>query len=342
MKKKIFVTGAQGYIGSVLVQKLLKQYDVIGTDIGYFKNCNLIKYSDPIKILSLDLKQITKRHLKDVYCVIHLAAISNDPIGDLNPKVTMDINYKQTIRLAKLAKNAGVSRFLFSSSCIMYGSRKGHNQVNENSLLKPLTAYAKSKVLAEKGLSKLASKFFSVTYIRNGTVYGFSPRMRFDTVLNNFIAQSYYNNSINILSKGEQYRPVIHITDVCNSFIKIMEAPKKLIHNQAFNNGDNKLNYRIKDLALSVKKVNPKTKIKILDAKNHDNRSYIASFNKIKRKFPNIVFKNKPTKSSKELFFFLSKNKIKKNIIYNKKFIRLKWLDFLKKKGKINKALKYK
>ena len=208
----------------------------------------MIQFRDPIKIIKSDIR-ILKKYLKNIYAVVHLAALSNDPLGKINKKLTYDINVKATLRLAKLSKEMGVKKFIFSSSCIMYGSSKS-NYVTENSKPSPLTEYAKSKVIAEKKLSKLANKNFSPIFLRNGTIYGYSPRMRLDTVLNNFVAQAYSNNSIDIYSSGNPYRPVVHVEDVCRIIIEFILTKSKKIHNQAFNIGDEVLNYKVKDLAL--------------------------------------------------------------------------------------------
>ena len=324
MKKKILVTGAQGFIGSVLCQLLKKNFNVIGTDVGYFKNCKILSFKDPIKIFKADIRKINQKKLKGVYAVVHLAALSNDPLGKINKKLTYDINVKATERLAKLSKKEGVKKFIFSSSCIMYGSSKS-KKVSERSKPSPLTEYAKSKVIAEKKLSKLADKNFSPIFLRNGTIYGYSPRMRLDTVLNNFIAQAYSNNSIDIYSSGNPYRPVVHVEDVCRIIMQFILTKSKKIHNQAFNIGDEVLNYKIKDLALEVSKV-LKCKINLLNKKDADNRSYIASFKKIKKIFPKFKFLKKPSYAVREILDIFKKNKVSKKIYTNPKFVRLNYI----------------
>jgi nucleoside-diphosphate-sugar epimerase len=326
-KKKILITGAQGFIGSVLVSKLhkLKKYQILATDIGFFKNCKMYKFRDPIKIYKSDINKINKNLLKNVYAVVHLAALSNDPLGNFDKNLTKKFNFDGTKSLAIKSKKMGVKKFIFSSSCIMYGATS-NNFVNENSKLKPLTEYAKSKVRSEKFLSKLADKNFSPVFLRNGTVYGFSPRMRLDTVLNNFMAQAYSNNKIDIYGDGLPFRPVVHVDDVCNLIIKIIQIERRKIHNQAFNIGDEKSNYQIKDLALAVKKLLPNTKINILKKNEADYRTYIASFKKIKKLLPNFKFKKKPADAVEEIYKNFKKYKISKKIHNINKFIRLKYL----------------
>lgn len=326
MKKKILVTGAQGFIGTVLVPKLIKEnYDVIATDIGYFKDCKVLNYKDPVKVIKSDINSLNAKYLKGVYAIIHLAALSNDPIGNLNKKLTEKINVNGTKSLAIKAKKMGVKKFLFSSSCIMYGSSSG-KIVNENAKLKPLTEYAKSKVKGEKILKKMASKMFSPIFLRNGTIYGYSPRIRLDTVLNNFIGQAYTNKEIQVFGDGMPYRPVVHVDDVCDVMIEFIKVDREKIHNQAYNIGDEKLNFQIKRLAKDVIKVLPKSKLKILKKDDADYRTYVASFKKLKKLFPSFKFKKTPKFASKEIYKILKKNRVNKNFYNNKKFTRLSYL----------------
>lgn len=328
MKKKILVTGAQGFIGSVLTTMLKKNksFEVIGTDSGFFKSCKMIQFKDPIKIIKSDIRNLKKKYLKNIYAVVHLAALSNDPLGKINKELTYDINVKATLRLAKLSKEMGVKKFIFSSSCIMYGSSKS-KKVTEKSKPNPLTEYAKSKVIAEKKISKLESKNFSPIFLRNGTIYGFSPRMRLDTVLNNFIAQAYSNNRIDIFSNGKPFRPVVHVDDVCRIIAEFIKIEKNKIHNQAFNIGDEKLNYRIIDLAKAVAKI-LNCNINLVNKKDADNRSYIASFDKIKKIFPKFKFRKEPKKAVSEIIKILNKYQISKNLYNNNinNFVRLNYI----------------
>lgn len=332
MSKKILVTGAQGFIGSVLINKLLsKGYSVVATDIGYFKNCKLIPYKDPVKIIKTDINSFPRKFLKNVYAVIHLAALSNDPLGNFNKKLTYKTNVLGTKSLAQKSKDMGVKKFLFSSSCIMYGANL-KSKASENSKLKPLTEYAKSKVLAEKILKKMANKNFSPIFLRNGTIYGFSPRIRLDTVLNNFIAQAYSNNEINIYGDGKPYRPVIHVDDVCNIILKFLEIDRKKIHNQAYNIGAANLNFNILQLAKVVQKIFKNCKLNVLKQSDVDYRTYEASFAKLKKLLKGYKFKNTPEYAVKEINKYFNKLKISKNIYKSNKYIRLKYLKLKYKK----------
>lgn len=328
--KKILITGAQGFIGSVLSQKLItafkNKYEIIGTDIGYFKSCKIYNFKDPIKIIKSDIRSLNEHHLENVYAVVHLAALSNDPLGNFNKNLTYDINVKATERLAKIARRKNVSKFIFSSSCIMYGA-SSNKKVDETCKLQPITQYAKSKVLAEKKLRKLATKNFAPIFLRNGTIYGLSPRMRLDTVLNDFTAQAYCNSNIKIYGNGLPYRPVVHVDDVCRIIIKFIEEQTKKIHNEAFNIGDEKLNYQILQLAKDVCKAVPKTQLIIQRKNDADYRTYLASFKKLKKIFPSFKFKKTPVMASKEIFKFFKSKKINKSIYIDKKFVRLSHLE---------------
>ena len=340
-KINILLTGAQGYIGTRFAELLHKKYNIIGTDVGFFKNCILGNYKDPIKIIKTDLRNFNKKLLSNVDTVIHMGALSNDPSSELNHKITKDINYESTIKFAKMCKANGVKRFLFSSSCIMYGTQKS-KIVNEQSTPSPKTIYAKSKVWAENKLNKLADKNFSPVYLRNGTIYGYSPRMRFDTVLNDFCLQAFSNKKILILSKGEQYRPVIYLDDVINCIDTIINAPKHKIHNQGFNIGSDANNIKIINLAKIVKGISPDIQLEVLNEENHDNRSYIASFKKLKKVFPKLKFSHNYKLNLKSLIKIMNINKSKNGIKDYSKFIRLKWLKHLREKKIINNNLQFK
>ena len=335
---RVLVTGAQGYIGTELVKKLIKidGWKIIGTDVGYFKNCTVSKeYEDPINIINQDIRNFDYDLLNEIDCVVHLAAICNDPLGDLSPNITREINTLATTKLAQEAKSRGVTRFIFFSSCIMYGANST-SLVDENSVLDPKTAYAISKVDAEKELIKLSDNNFAVIFVRNGTIYGYSERMRFDTVLNSFVGSLLKKNIVEVLGDGQPWRPICHLDDVCNSVIGYIKADKHKIKSQAFNNGDDILNYRIGDLAAKVSNhLNLTYEIK--GKKDADNRTYKASFGKIKKILPEIKFKKMPEESAKEMY--LKFKPIDINIIDNKKFLRLKWIEKLIKENTVDENL---
>ena len=264
------ITGSKGYIGSRLVDMLLeKQKKIKVIDNNYFDDCNFefSAISDNFNHVKKDIRDLEIDDFKNVKNVIHLAALSNDPIGNLNSSWTDQINNEATVKMAKLAKNAGVRKFIFSSSCIMYGNAES-DEVNEETPVDPNTDYALSKVLAEKKIMEISDNNFSVTSLRNGTVYGLSKFMRFDTVTNDFLGSALTKNEIIIKGDGEPWRPVVHVDDVCRSFIMISEENTSKIAGQIFNNGADKLNIKVKDLAQIVKNEVPDTKIKIDQLKN--------------------------------------------------------------------------
>ena len=338
------ITGSKGYIGSRLVDMLLeKQKKIKVIDNNYFDDCNFefSAISDNFNHVKKDIRDLEIDDFKNVKNVIHLAALSNDPIGNLNSSWTDQINNEATVKMAKLAKNAGVRKFIFSSSCIMYGNAES-DEVNEETPVDPNTDYALSKVLAEKKIMEISDNNFSVTSLRNGTVYGLSKFMRFDTVTNDFLGSALTKNEIIIKGDGEPWRPVVHVDDVCRSFIMISEENTSKIAGQIFNNGADKLNIKVKDLAQIVKNEVSDTKIKILNDAEIDSRSYKASFKKFKDFFPNFDFKFTPELGVKDLHNKLILNGFKGEDYESGKFIRLKKLSNLINQDKIDKDLKWK
>src|SRR5919109_574085 len=298
----VLVTGHNGYIGSVMVPYLLQAgYKVVGLDAGYFRPCTFVRDSTDISEVNKDIRDLTLRDLEGFDAVIHLAALSNDPIGNLNQRWTREINFKASLRLAELARQAGVRRFLFSSSCIMYGMSKT-NVVNEESPLAPETEYARSKVNTEVGLRALASDGFSPTYLRNGTVYGLSPRMRFDTVFNDLTGSAVSTGKVVVYSDGKPWRPVVHVQDVSRAFLTVLQAPVEAVHNQAFNIGANHLNHQIIELADMVIKTVPGCTLEIQAQPGADQRTYKADFGKFARVFPTFEFKWTAKDGAQELY----------------------------------------
>ncbi len=280
---KVLVTGNKGYIGSVLVQCLLdKSYEVVGYDTDFYKNNFLYPYKPEIKQIIKDTRHCTIDDLKSVDAVIHLAALSNDPLGELNPSLTLDINYGATMRIATLAKQAGVKRFVYGSSQSMYGISNTDNELDEdNSEKNPLTAYAKTKWDAELELNKLSDDQFIVTSFRPSTVFGASPKLRTDIVFNNLVACAYTTGKIEIKSDGTPWRPVIHVKDVSNAFISGLEAPAELIQKQGFNVGILNGNYTVKDLAEAAQRAVPGSELTFTNEHGSDARTYRVSFHKI-------------------------------------------------------------
>lgn len=336
---RVLVTGHKGYIGSVLAPVLVQAgYEVVGMDTGYFGSCTLVPDPAPIRSINKDIREIEKNDLRGYHAVIHLAALSNDPIGNLDAGWTRQINFEASVRLAEYAKAAGVERFLFSSSCIMYGMSEAQ-VVNEESPLDPRTEYARSKVLAERVISALAGDGFSPTFLRNGTIYGLSARMRFDTVLNDLVATALTTGKVVVHGDGKPWRPVIHIQDVARAFLTMLQAPIEKIHNQAFNTGANELNYQIVDLARIVTRTVPDCVLELQARSSADQRTYKADFSKFARTFPNFQFRWSAEQGAKDLHRALQTFGLTYSDLNDERFTRLRWLRHLIETEQLDEAL---
>ena len=299
---RILVTGHKGYIGTVMVPMLLGAgHDVVGLDSDLFRQCTFGPGIHDIPELRLDLRDVQTRHLEGFDAVAHLGALSNDPLGDLNPDITYDINHAASVRLARLAKEAGVARFLYSSSCSSYG-QAGDELVDETAELHPITAYAISKVRVEQDVAKLADDRFSPTFLRNATAYGVSPRLRFDLVLNNLVAWAYAQGRVHIKSDGTPWRPIVHIEDISRAFVTVLVAPREVVHNQAFNVGQTEENYRIRELAEIVQEVVPGSRIEYAKDGGPDPRCYRVDFGKIRRRLPEFKPRWNARRGAEELY----------------------------------------
>ena len=299
---KILVTGHKGYIGTIMVPMLLdKGYDVVGLDTDLYARSTFGEGIVEIPELKKDVRDVELEDLEGFEAVLHLAGLSNDPLGNLNPQLTEEINYLASVKIAKLAKQAGVSRFIFSSSCSNYGAG-GEDWLNEESNFNPVTPYGVSKVNSEQEISKLADDNFSPTFLRNATAYGVSPRIRFDLVLNNLAAWAFTKGLVYIKSDGTPWRPIVHIEDISRAFIAVLEAPRKLIHNEAFNVGRNEDNYRIRDLAEIVKDTVPGCRIEYAPDAGPDKRCYRVDCSKIARILPDFQPQWDARKGAAELY----------------------------------------
>lgn len=284
---RVLVTGHDGYIGTVMVPLLRAAgHEIRGLDSCLFRPCVHGDPVVPVDELQRDLRDVTPDDLRGIDAVIHLAALSNDPLGDLAPEHTHDINHHASTRLAELAKAAGVHRFLYSSSCSVYGASDTSALVDESAPLAPVSAYARSKVAVEGDLSSLADDRFTPVHLRNATAYGWSPRLRLDLVLNDLVATAVLTGEILVLSDGTPWRPLVHIEDISRAFLAALEAPAEDVHDEAFNVGAEADNHQVSDLAEIVAGVVPGSTIRVTGEAGGDPRSYRVSFEKIRRHLP--------------------------------------------------------
>jgi nucleoside-diphosphate-sugar epimerase len=278
---RVLVTGHEGYIGRALVPIFhAAGHEVVGLDTDLFAGCDLGEAASSVPQISADIRDVSPDQLRGFDAVVHLAGISNDPLGDLNAQTTYDINHLGTVHLARQAKAAGVPRFLFSSSCSLYGAH-GNDYIDESADWYPVTPYGKSKVLAEQDLKQLADDDFSPVYLRNSTAYGMSSRLRGDLVVNNMTGFAYATGQVYMKSDGTPWRPLVHIQDISRAFLVALEAPRELVHNEAFNVGSTDENYQIRDVAKIVEETVPGSKITFAETAGPDKRNYRVNCEKI-------------------------------------------------------------
>lgn len=323
---KVFVTGHRGYIGAHLVD-LLKQagHTVTGCDLGLFDGCAWEQVVSADRDLRMDVRDVTLEDLTGHECVMHLAAISNDPMGEVDAAATYAINRDASIRIAQLAKKAGVPRYLFAASCSVYGAGKKLD-LDENDPLNPLTAYAKSKIETEQAVSQLADYNFTPAYLRNATAYGHSPMLRIDLVVNNLLACAVATGEIRIMSDGSPWRPLIHCRDIARAFVAFMNAPKERIHNKAVNVGGDGENYQVQDIGDRVKELIPSAKITYTGEVGADPRNYRVKFDLLTNLLPNFKLQYNLSTGMEELYRKLIDHGFGRKDWIGDQFVRLRTL----------------
>jgi nucleoside-diphosphate-sugar epimerase len=338
---KVLVTGHNGYIGSVLTPLLQAAgHEVSGLDTYFYKDCSLHGATVDVPSLQMDVRDVREPDLVGFDAVIHLAALSNDPLGDLDPELTYAINWRASVQLARLAKEAGVSRFLFSSSCSLYGA-SDDGFLTEEAGFNPVTPYGESKIRTEEEVSLLADANFSPTYLRNATAYGVSDRLRADLVVNNLTGYAILTGEVLIKSDGTSWRPLVHIEDISRAFLAVLEAPRALVHNEAFNVGQTAENYRIRDVAEIVRETVPGSKVTYAGGATADIRNYRVDCSKIARVLP--AFKPEWTvrRGVEELYEAFQRYGLAEADFLGPRYQRLKRVRELLDGGEIGKDLRW-
>jgi nucleoside-diphosphate-sugar epimerase len=326
---RILLTGINGYLGSLLAPELLRRgHQVVGLDTGYYRERALYPERGILPLtLVKDLRRIEVEELEGTDAVVHMAELSNDPAGQLAPHITYEINHKGSVRLAELARKAGVRRFVYMSSCSVYGV-SGGDFVTEESPVNPQTAYGVCKTLVERDLQLLANKEFAPTYMRNATAYGASPRMRFDIVLNNLAGLAWTTKEIKMTSDGTPWRPIVHGLDIAQAIIAVLEAPVETIANEVFNVGDTEHNYRVREIAEIVGEVFPGCSVSF-GPPSPDNRSYRVSFEKIQKHLPGFKCLWDARRGAEQLLNLFRRIDMTEEVFQFRTFTRLKQLEYL-------------
>jgi nucleoside-diphosphate-sugar epimerase len=338
---KVLVTGSSGYIGAVLCPIFTEHgHDVVGLDTGYYDGCDFGAYEPEPTRLSLDVRDVGPEHLEGFDAVVHLAALSNDPLGDLSPELTYEINYEATVSVARAAESAGVRRFVFASSCSMYGASGADALLAEDAPLRPLTPYAESKVRSEEALQGFVVGGLEAVCMRNATVYGVSPRLRLDIVLNNLAAWGHVTGKIRLLSDGRSWRPLLHVRDLAKVALRMVEAPAELVAGKAFNIGSDEQNYVVRDLAEILAELTG-CELEFAGDASPDPRSYRVDFSALEQAFPDLTLDWNARRGAEELVDAYRAVGLTSDAFEGRPYVRLRQLRHLLDEGELDQNLRW-
>lgn len=339
---RVLVTGNKGYIGTAMVPMLLDAgHEVVGLDSDLYRNSTYGTPPVTVPQIVKDVRDIEKEDIRGVDAIIHLAGLSNDTLGDLDPRLTYQINHAASVRLAAMAKELGMRRFIFASSCSNYGAA-GDGLQDEGAALNPVTAYAKSKVMVERDVSQLASDNFSPVFMRNATAYGVSPRMRFDIVLNNLTAWAYTTGQVLLKSDGTPWRPLVHIEDISLAAMGMLTARRETVHNQAFNVGLNSENYQMRQLAEIVRETVPGCQIGFAEGAEPDKRNYRVDFRKYAAAFPDYGLRWNVTRGAQQIYDSYRRFSLKRDEYEGPQYKRIAQIKQLLSTGQLDDTLRWK
>ena len=340
---RVLVTGHNGYVGTVLTPMLVEAgHDVVGMDTNLYQAATFgeDKGSSAVPSINKDVRDVTHDDIDGFDAILHLAGLSNDPLGDLYPELTYEINHRASVRMAEMARELGVERFIFSSSCSNYGAGVD-DWLSEESAFNPVTPYGRSKVMVEQDVARLADDHFSPTFLRSATAYGVSPRLRFDLVINNLTAWAYTTGLVYLKSDGTPWRPVVHIRDMALAFVAALHAPRELIHNEAFNVGRPEENYRIRELAEIVAEVVPGSRVEFAEGASPDKRNYRVDSSKIARVLPEYRPQWTARKGAQELYEAYQKIGLQVEEFEGPRYRRIDHIKMLMADGRLNDRLRW-